>query len=96
MDTAASISAINQACAGPELVREGLRNFRRAYEHLRPYEKHDLLRALLRQATVGDREIRIELYEEACAGFAQASQSVSRSGHIEWLPGRGSNPEPIG
>lgn len=48
---------------------------------------------LLKCAEVGDKEIVLDLYEEACAAFAQASKSDSRFARPGWLPDVDSNHE---
>lgn len=77
-------------------ARAGLANFRRVYEQLRPFEKQDLFRLVLHRAVVGDHEITLEIYEEACASFAQASESDKRFEAPMWLPGEDSNLEHFG
>ncbi len=96
LDTEAALRDLETPAVGPDVARAGLANFRRVYEHLRPFEKQELIRLVLHRAVVSDGEITLEIYEEACASFAQASESGPRFAPPIWLPGRDSNPEPIG
>jgi site-specific DNA recombinase len=92
-DGEASVRHLQGTSVTPEEVRQGLANFRRVYEHLRPNERHEFVGLVLRRAEVGDREIVFELYEEACAALAQARKSGSRSERPDWLPDVDSNHE---
>ena len=76
-----------------ESIRSGLRNFARVYEHLKPYGKKELIRSVLSRASIGDRTLILDIYETACAGFAQAVKSDSRSEPPVWLPDVDSNHE---
>ena len=67
-------------------VRAGLVNFGRVYAHLRPFEQRDLIRLLISRAELHDGRIVLDLYEKACATFAQASESDSRFEATIWLP----------
>ena len=70
-----------------ESIRSGLRNFARVYEYMKPFEKRELIRIVLSGAQIGDRTLILDVYETACAGFAQAVKSDSRSEPPIWLPG---------
>ena len=69
-----------------ESIRSGLRNFARVYEYMKPYEKRELIRIVLSRAQIGGRTLILDVYETACAGFAQAVKSDSRSETPGWLP----------
>ena len=48
--------------------------------------KRELIRTVLSRASIGDRTLILDVYETACAGFAQAVKSDSRSEPPVWLP----------
>ncbi len=77
----------------PDAVRDGLSNFKRVYAHLRPFEQRDLIHLLIRHAELHDTKVVLELYENACASFAQASKSDLRFEATKWLPDEDSNLE---
>ena len=89
------IADCRQATLDPIAVREGLANFHRVYAHLKPFERQELIRLILHRAEISDRELVLEIYKGACA-FTQAPKSDTRFERPIWLPGRDSNPEPIG
>ena len=93
LETERQVVARRRGIVGTEPVRAGLMNFARVYEHLKPFEQQELIRLVLHRAEVGDHEIVLELYQEACASFAQASKSVSRFEPTIWLPDEDSNLE---
>ena len=100
VETEQVLSATRDAEVTPDAVREGLANFERVYAHLKPFEQKELVRLLLHRATIGDRELILEINGEACTRFAQASESATnRGGFTEraiWLPDEDSNLEPSG
>src|SRR5690606_14571937 len=76
-------------------VREGLANFKLVFEHLKPYEQRDLVRLVLKRATVSDRELVRELYGGALGSFESKEKANPGVGFAEptiWLLGRDSNP----
>jgi site-specific DNA recombinase len=85
--TECSLHGLEGGGLEPDAARAGLANFQRVYEQLRPFEKQDLIRLVLHRAEVGDRQVVLELYEGACAKFAQAPKSASRFAPPIWLPG---------
>ena len=95
-ETESALGDLQATGMDADAVRAGLLNFHRVYEQLRPFEKQELVRLVLHRAEVADHQIVLELYEGACASFAQAPESASRTGSRGWLPGEDSNLEPIG
>ncbi len=93
LETESALRDLQAAPVDANAARAGLINFHRVYEQLRPFEKQELLRLVLHRAEVGDREIVLELYERACANFAQAPKSDSRFEQPIWLPDVDSNHE---
>lgn len=93
------LASIGRAEVTAAAVRDGLLNFERVFPHLRPHEQRDLVRLLVRKAELGDRELVLEIYGKASACFAGQEKANPGLGFAEasdWLPGRDSNPEPIG
>ena len=64
------------------------------YEHLRPHERKELFKLLLRSVEVGERQIELEIY----AGVpSPGGPGVKRRiGRLGWLPDVDSNHEPTG
>lgn len=94
---------IDKASVTPDAIREGLLHFGRAFAHLRPYEQKELIRLVIKRAVIRDRELVLEVYGNAVESFAHAAGGMktnpARAGFVEppiWLPGEGSNLEPIG
>ncbi len=92
LETESALRDLQVAAIDPDAARAGLANFHRVYEHLRPFEKQELIRLVLHRAEVGDRQIVLELYEGACASFAQAPKSATRFEPPIWLPEAGDFP----
>lgn len=93
------LAELERARASAEAVRAGLANFKRVFMHLQPHEQQELVRLVLKQAEVGDRELVLELYGGALGAFEgkeKANPGVGFAGTPIWLLGRDSNPEPIG
>jgi len=70
-----------------ETVRASLTRFRDVYAHLKPGERKELMRLLLRPAEVGDRQVVLEIYPITAPEMAMP-QSRSRSEASNWLPGQ--------
>lgn len=96
VETESALRDLQAAAVDADTARTGLANFRRVYECLRPFEKQELIRLVLHRAEVGDHEIVLEIFEGACASFAQAPKSDSRFEPTIWLPGEDSNLEHFG
>ena len=84
LETEAALRDLQAAAVDADTARTGLANFRRVYECLRPFEKQELIRLVLHRAEVGDHEIVLEIFEGACASFAQAPKSDSRFEPTIW------------
>ncbi len=61
----------------------------RVYEHVKPHERKELMRLLLKSVEVGDRRMVLELY-------GTTERGTSRSETVSWLPDVDSNHEPSG
>ena len=92
-ETMAQLDLLSNGAVGAESIRAGLRNFARVHEYMKPHEKRELIRTILSRAQIGDRTLILDVYETACAGFAQAVKSDSRSESPIWLPDEDSNLE---
>ena len=87
---------VNASAVSAERVAEGLRNFHRVFPHLKPYEQRELARLVLKQATISDRELVLELYGgalEAFEGQEKANPGAGFAGRPIWLPDVDSNHE---
>jgi site-specific DNA recombinase len=91
------LRALAEGGVTAEEVTAGLHDFERVFEHLQPFEQKELVRLLLRQATLSDRHLTLHLNGKACASFAQASKQANRSTRfaqpLGWLPDLDSNQE---
>ncbi len=74
-----------------ETVRASLTRFKDVYEHLRPFERKELLRLLLHRADVNDRQIVLEIYPMAAPDM-EMPQSRSRSEAPKLAPRAGLEP----
>jgi len=70
-----------------ETVRASLSRFRDGNALLKPGERKELMRLLLKRAEVGDRQIVLEIYPVTTPEMAMP-QSRSRSEAPNWLPGQ--------
>ncbi len=85
----------NSAQVASESVREALAHFSDVYGCLKPFERKELARLMLRRVAVGDREIVLEVYP-LLAQEMTTPQSQERSEATVWLPGQDSNLQPSG
>ena len=82
------LAELERAKASAESVQVGLSNFKRVFAHLQPHEQRELVRLVLKQATVGDRELVLELYGGALGAFEGQKKSEPGSRFAEppiWL-----------
>lgn len=77
-------------------IRTGLANFGRVFAHLQPFEQRELVRLVLKQAQIGDRELVLELYGGALGAF-EGKEKANRTPRFAeptiWLPDVDSNHE---
>ncbi len=97
-DLERQIVEIESATAAARTVCEALRHVDEVYECLRPHERKELFKLLLRRVEVGDRQITLEIYAGAAPNAVQEKPrpSGSRFGPLDWLPDEDSNLEPSG
>ncbi len=84
-----ALRGIEGTAVAEATVREALANAHRVYEHLRPHERKELMRLLLKSVEVGDRRMVLELY-------GTTERGAPRSETMSWLPDVDSNHEPSG
>ena len=81
-------------------MREALDKAGKLYEQLKPYERKELLRLVLRPIELSEREIVLEIYgsdrSDGLHGPLDGSEGLSRSETVSWLPDVDSNHEPSG
>lgn len=90
------LTELQRAKISAESIRGGLANFNRVFEHLQPHEQRELVRLVLKQAQVGDRELILELYGGALGAFEGQKESepgVRFAAAPIWLPDLDSNQE---
>src|SRR5690606_8011322 len=63
------LAELERAKATAASVLAGLKNFKRVFEHLQPFEQRELVRLVLKQAQIGDRELVLHLYGGALSAF---------------------------
>ena len=90
------IREIEGATAHAATTCDALRRLDEVYEQLRPHERKELFRLLLRSVEVGERQIVLEIYAGVLSGGAEAPDSQRRIGRLGWLPDVDSNHEPTG
>ena len=95
-DLERQIVEIESATAAARTVCEALRHVDEVYECLRPHERKELFKLLLRRVEVGERQITLEIYAGAAPAAVQEKPrpSGSRFGPLDWLPDEDSNLEP--
>ncbi|PKN83221.1 MAG: hypothetical protein CVU47_00120 [Chloroflexi bacterium HGW-Chloroflexi-9] len=86
------ITEIEAATATSATVCEALRRVDEVYEHLRPHERKELFKLLLRSVEVGERQITLEIY--AGVPSPDGPGGERRIGRLGWLPDVDSNHEP--
>ncbi len=79
-------------------VRAALENIDALYGALKPFERKELMRLVLRRAEVNERQIVLEIHAGACSPTSQTPSvnGAQRSVIPNWLPGQDSNLQPIG
>ncbi|KKK98910.1 hypothetical protein LCGC14_2638040, partial [marine sediment metagenome] len=77
-DISHALTQIEEERVTAEAVRASLLRFKDVYAHLKPFERKELLRLLLRRAEVGDRQIVLEIYPVTTSDM-EMPQSRSRS-----------------
>ena len=89
---------IESATAAATTVVEALRRVDEVYECLRPHERKELFKLLLRSVEVGERQIVLEIYAgvSPVASSNDAGADRRRIGPLGWLPDEDSNLEPSG
>ena len=92
------IAEIEAATASASTVCEAIRHIDEVYDCLRPHERKELFKLLLRSVEVGERQIVLEIYAGAAAHGAEAGVDAGalRIGRLGWLPDEDSNLEPSG
>ena len=90
------IAEIESATATAKTVSEALRHVDEVYDCLRPHERKELFRFILRRVEVGDRQIVLEIYAGTAPVTAEGEPRPSelRCGPLDWLPDEDSNLEP--
>ena len=88
------ISEVETSGASAEAVREALNRVDEVYEHLKPHERKELFRLLLRSVEVGERQIVLEIYAGGTSGGAEVPDCQRLRGRLGWLPDVDSNHEP--
>ena len=83
------IAEIEAATASASTVCEAIRHIDEVYDCLRPHERKELFKLLLRSVEVGERQIVLEIYAGAAAHGAEAGVDAGalRIGRLGWLPG---------
>ena len=82
-----------------DAVKQALTRIDEVYEHLMPFEKRDLMRLVLKQVDVNERQITLQIYAlgdehlKLCQGVGSGELVRPRP---NWLPGQDSNLEPSG
>jgi site-specific DNA recombinase len=74
-----------------QMVADALTDMGSVYEHLKPFERKELLRLVLHRADVSEREIVLEINGSVC-GLAGRKRFEAPN----WLPGLDSNQQPCG
>jgi site-specific DNA recombinase len=90
---------IGRAAVSAGRVADGLRNFHRVFPHLKAYEQRELVRLVVKQATLTDRELVLELYGGALESFEGDEKANPGRGFAAqpiWLPDEDSNLEHSG
>ncbi len=83
---------LDERAVSAEQVRSALLRFSEVFACLKPHEQKELVRLVVHRAELHDRKIVLEINGSAPANMAEAqSQSVSRFGSSNWLPGKDSN-----
>ena len=92
------IGQLESATATATTVCEALRHVDEVYDYLRPHERKELFKLLLRSVEVGDRQIVLEIYAGLPAAETpnDARGGGRRIGRLGWLPDEDSNLEPTG
>ena len=90
------IGEIEASGASAEAVREALGRVDEVYEHLKPHERKELFKLLLRSVEVGEQQIVLEIYAGCASGGAETPDRQRLRGRLEWLPDVDSNHEPTG
>jgi hypothetical protein len=75
-------------------VRAALTNANQIYEQLKPHERKELMKLLIRSIEVGDEQMVLEIYGTPLAEPGQARMGDSRFESVSWLPDEDSNLEP--
>ena len=83
------IAEIESATATSATVCEALRRVDEVYEHLRPHERKELFKLLLRSVEVGERQITLEIY--AGVPSPDGPSVKRRIGRLGWLPNHSGN-----
>ncbi len=68
-------------------MREALSRVDEVYEHLKPHERRELFKLLLRSVEVGERQIVLEIYAGGASDGTEAPDRQRLRGRLEWLPG---------
>jgi site-specific DNA recombinase len=81
------IAEIETSGASAKAVREALGRVDEVYEHLKPHERKELFKLLLRSVEVGERQVVLEIYAGCASGGGEAPDRQRLRGRLGWLPG---------
>ena len=97
-DVDRQIAEIESATAITSTVCAALRHVDEVYECLRPHERKELFKLLLRRVEVGDGQITLEIYAGTVPRQTPHSSDITdlRFRRLGWLPDEDSNLEPTG